>query len=148
MSTLNTKICSKCGQEKPQDQFEPGRNQCRQCRNARRKELRQKHPEKHREDAIKRYEEQKKWLHSLKTQCLICGETEPVCLDFHHKNPNEKDFTIGKHVSRSKENLLMEINKCVCLCANCHRKVHAGIINLQDYLDKSSLDNPQESVTE
>ena len=29
MSTLNTKICSKCGQEKPQDQFEPGRNQCR-----------------------------------------------------------------------------------------------------------------------
>ena len=66
----------------------------------------------------------------MKTQCLICGETEPVCLDFHHKNPNEKDFTIGKRVSRSKDNLLMEINKCVCLCANCHRKVHAGIINL------------------
>ena len=148
MSTLNTKICSKCGQEKPQDQFEPGRNQCRQCRNARRKELRQKHPEKHREEATKRQEEQKKWLYSLKTQCLICGETEPVCLDFHHKDPNEKDFTISKHVSRSKENLLMEINKCVCLCANCHRKVHAGIINLQDYLDKSSLDSPQESVTE
>lgn len=148
MSTLNTKICSKCGQEKPQDQFEPGRNQCRQCRNARRKELRHQHPEQHRKYAIDRQIKQTEWIYSLKTRCLICGESEPVCLDFHHIDPNEKEFTIGKHRNKSKENLLNEINKCVCICANCHRKVHAGIINLQDYLDKSSLDNPQESVTE
>ena len=79
---------------------------------------------------------------------MICGETEPVCLDFHHIDPNEKDFTIGKHRNKSKENLMKEIEKCVCICANCHRKIHAGIINLENYLDKSSLQNPEESVTE
>ena len=47
---------------------------------------------------------------------------------------NEKEFTIGKHQGRSREWLLEEIKKCVCLCSNCHRKIHAGIINLEDYL--------------
>lgn len=145
---METKICSKCGRELPLDRFEPGRNQCRDCRNARRKELRQEHPEKHRQEAAKRQEEQTKWLYSLKKKCLICGETEPVCLDFHHIDPNEKDFTIGKNRNKSKENLMKEIEKCVCVCANCHRKIHAGIINLEDYLDKSSPHNPGESVTE
>jgi len=71
-----------------------------------------------------------------------------VCLDFHHKDPNEKDFTIGKYRNKSKENLLKEIEKCVCVCSNCHRKIHAGIINLKDYLDKSSSQDPEKSVTE
>ena len=131
---MDTKICSKCGRELPLDRFETGRNQCRDCRNARKKELRNINPEKHRQEAIKRQKEQSEWLYSLKTSCIICGESEPVCLDFHHKNPSEKEFTIGKHQTRSKERLLKEIEKCVCLCSNCHRKVHAGIINLEDYL--------------
>ena len=145
---METKICSKCGRELPLDRFESGRNQCRDCRNARRKELRQEHPEKHREEVAKRQEKQTKWLYSLKTKCLICNETEPVCLDFHHIDPNEKDFTISQHRSLGKEKLLAEIKKCVCLCSNCHRKVHAGIINLENYLDKSSSQDPEESVTE
>ena len=45
---METKICSKCGRELPLDRFESGRNQCRDCRNARRKELRDANPEKHR----------------------------------------------------------------------------------------------------
>lgn len=145
---METKICTKCGRELPLERFETGRNQCRDCRNARRKELRQEHPEKHREEAARRQEEQTKWLYSLKTKCLICGETEAVCLDFHHKDPTEKDFTISQHRNKSKENLLKEIEKCVCVCSNCHRKIHAGIINLEDYLNKSSFPNQEKSVTE
>lgn len=132
---METKICSKCGRELPLECFETGRNQCRDCRNARRKELRDANPEKHRQEAAKRQKEQGEWLLSLKTKCIICGETEPVCLDFHHIDPNEKEFTIGKHRNKSKENLLKEINKCVCLCANCHRKIHAGVLHLEDYLN-------------
>lgn len=85
-------------------------------------------------EAKQRQDEQGEWLKSLKTKCIVCNEAEPVCLDFHHINPEEKEFTIGKHRNKSKENLLKEISKCVCLCANCHRKVHAGLINLKDYL--------------
>ena len=51
---METKICSKCGRELPLERFEKDRNQCRDCRNARRKELRQQNPEKHREEATKR----------------------------------------------------------------------------------------------
>lgn len=145
---METKVCSKCGRELPLDKFEKGRNQCRDCRNARRKELRKAHPEKHRMEAKKRQDEQSEWLKTLKTKCIVCNETEPVCLDFHHINPEEKEFTIGKHRSKSKENLLKEISKCVCLCANCHRKIHAGLINLEDYLKQTSLFNPNEGVTE
>lgn len=145
---METKICSKCGRELPLNRFESGRNQCRDCRNARRKELRDANPEKHREESARRQKNQTIWLQSLKKECLICGEKESVCLDFHHIDPKEKSFTIGKHQSLGKEKLLAEIKKCVCLCSNCHRKVHAGIINLKDYLDKSSPQNPEESVTE
>ena len=145
---METKICSKCGRELPLDRFESGRNQCRDCRNARRKELRDANPEKHRKESARRQKEQTAWLQSLKKECLICGEKEPICLDFHHINPEEKSFTIAKHQSSGKEKLLAEIKKCVCLCSNCHRKVHAGIINLEDYLNKSFPQNPEESVTE
>lgn len=64
----------------------------------------------------------------MKTPCIICGE--PFCIDFHHKNPSEKEFTISKKTNLGKDKLLVEIQKCVCLCANCHRKVHAGFTTI------------------
>jgi hypothetical protein len=72
------------------------------------------------------YEEYKSTL-----KCSVCGEDETVCLDFHHRDPNEKEFTIGMvRKNMSFENVKKEIDKCDVLCANCHRKVHAGLIDL------------------
>jgi hypothetical protein len=66
-------------------------------------------------------------------ECKICREKETVCLDLHHLDPEAKDFTVSTKVcSTSWEKLLIEINKCVVLCANCHRKVHAGIVQLEE----------------
>jgi hypothetical protein len=62
--------------------------------------------------------------------CAICGEKEPCCLDFHHLR--DKEFVVSAGVDVSKERLFDEIDKCVVLCANCHRKLHAGIISLED----------------
>lgn len=44
--------------------------------------------------------------------------------DFHHLEPNEKDFTIAKS-RKSFESIKNELDKCVLLCANCHRIRHA-----------------------
>lgn len=58
--------------------------------------------------------------------CTICGEDHPACLDFHHRDPNEKEMEISTALSYgwSKERILVEIEKCDILCSNCHRKLH------------------------
>lgn len=77
--------------------------------------------------------EQIKWFNSLKQQCscIKCGESESICLDFHHTNPKKKKFTIASNITKiSKKEILNEIKKCVVLCSHCHRKLHAGMIEL------------------
>lgn len=65
---------------------------------------------------------------------LSMWRKEFVCLDFHHIDSSQKSFDIGKqfHI-KAIGTIINEIKKCVVLCANCHRKVHAGIIRLEDY---------------
>lgn len=60
-------------------------------------------------------------------KCEICGYDKYVgALDFHHKDPNEKDFTLAdKGHSQSWERVKKEIDKCMLLCSNCHREIHA-----------------------
>ena len=61
--------------------------------------------------------------------CMFCGEKEPCCLDLHHIDPDTKEYAIG-HMVRNfgKDRLMEEIAKCVVICANCHRKLHAGLL--------------------
>jgi hypothetical protein len=57
--------------------------------------------------------------------CWHCSENEPCCLDLHHVG--NKDFTVALSINRVSTDLIWkEIEKCEVLCANCHRKVHAG----------------------
>jgi hypothetical protein len=62
--------------------------------------------------------------------CVKCGETEPICLDFHHIDDNTKEFALSSGKQRSWEKISDELRKCVVLCSNCHRKLHAGLIEL------------------
>lgn len=68
------------------------------------------------------------WFKELKStlSCQNCGENHPACLDFHHRNPEEKDFIVATMVGGTwgKKRILEEISKCDVLCANCHRKLH------------------------
>lgn len=65
------------------------------------------------------------WLNTLKKECVICGEKDPICLDFHHKNPETKVSSVGNMIStHSMKNILAELEKCIVVCANCHRKLH------------------------
>ena len=57
---------------------------------------------------------------------------EPVCIDFHHLDPTTKEATIAQLMVRAVtvEKVQAEIDKCVRVCANCHRKLHANKIQL------------------
>lgn len=57
-------------------------------------------------------------------KCLYCDENHPACLDFHHRNPEEKKFIIASNKCKKRTELLEEARKCNIVCANCHRKIH------------------------
>ena len=60
--------------------------------------------------------------------CERCGCAKWRILEFHHRNPKEKTFTISNRVtSVTLEELAKEIDKCEVLCPNCHREEHVGI---------------------
>lgn len=62
-------------------------------------------------------------------QCFNCGYSKcPAALEFHHKVPEEKDFTISGTKYRRWEAIKTELDKCVLVCANCHREIHAGMV--------------------
>jgi hypothetical protein len=62
-------------------------------------------------------------------RCQICGyERCPEALEFHHLDETGKDFGISdKGYTRSWSRIKQEIEKCLLLCANCHREVHSGL---------------------
>lgn len=64
-------------------------------------------------------------------KCVCCGYSRCIeALEFHHKDPSQKDFSVsGSGATRSWELVKAEIEKCALLCANCHREVHAGLID-------------------
>ncbi len=63
-------------------------------------------------------------------KCIVCNYNRSIdALDFHHLDPSKKEFDISKS-SKSFKNLKEELNKCVILCSNCHRELHAGLITL------------------
>lgn len=70
----------------------------------------------------------KEYVNSIRaTGCVICGEMDREVLDFHHVNPEEKRFTLsGSFANHGMEKVIAEVQKCVVLCANDHRRVHAG----------------------
>jgi hypothetical protein len=60
--------------------------------------------------------------------CLLCGESREPTLDFHHLDPKEKKRRVCSY--RTARTALIEARKCVVLCSNCHRLLHAGTLEL------------------
>lgn len=66
------------------------------------------------------------------SQCEICGYNRyHGALDFHHIDESQKKFGISaKGITRSWNKIQTEIDKCILLCANCHRELHGGMLQL------------------
>lgn len=77
-------------------------------------------------------------------KCKKCGNSKDYLLDFHHRNPEEKegelsDFSKGYNLDKFFE----ELDKCDLLCANCHREFHylhtLNGLSYEDYLNDVPL---------
>lgn len=73
----------------------------------------------------------KQWALEYKgDKCEKCGYNKCIeALDFHHINSEEKDFSLSdRDIKLDWELIKKELDKCILLCANCHREIHAKFI--------------------
>jgi hypothetical protein len=58
-------------------------------------------------------------------KCARCGYNKSLrALQFHHRDPNEKDFMISRPNPRTWEKVKVELDKCDLVCGNCHSEIH------------------------
>ena len=70
----------------------------------------------------------KQWAVEYKGgKCQICGYNKCIeALELHHTNPAEKDFNLSdRNIPLDWEVIKKELDKCILVCANCHREIHA-----------------------
>jgi hypothetical protein len=120
------KICPRCKTKKLLEDFYNRRNKfggsvyCKKCTNNQIKE---------------RQTEYKKKCVDYKGGCCSiknCGYNKCLtALEFHHLDPSKKDFSIGeKKQFCFDESIKKELDKCILVCSNHHREIHAGLIVL------------------
>lgn len=134
---METKRCTKCGKELPLTDFNwrdkktgTRRSECKYC---------------HSDYMKQRYKEKREIIEHLKSQCACakCGDTRGYVLDYHHIDPTTKENTVARLIvgNYRLDKAIQEIEKCVILCANCHREFHHfqtlnPQLTLEDYLQE------------
>ncbi len=130
------KHCTKCNTLKSFDEFAKNKKKkdgyqtsCKSCT----AEYKKTYYSENRESIIKKAATHKRgmrdWLFEYKSKlsCEECGiKVHPIALDFHHIDGKDKEDNIAVMMRSSlgKDKILKEIEKCVPVCANCHRILH------------------------
>lgn len=82
-------------------------------------------PERNNKNWRENRKTKKAWLDAQKTVCCRCQETHPACLEFHHRDPKQKEMLLSLAIARySLDRIKAEVAKCDVVCSNCHRKLH------------------------
>lgn len=136
------KTCIKCHGTKPLEDFNfrDKANKiyqpfCRACSRAAAKQSyqtnRQHYLSKTKERSKSQEIKYNTWKQTL--SCSICDENHSWCIDFHHINSSTKDGTVSSFARRAGgRKFVEELEKCLIVCSNCHRKIHAGSIMIQE----------------
>jgi len=104
-------------------------SKCKECHDS----YSRKHYKKHRKDALKRAYKNKRIQRDRNREnmiqflqgktCKDCPETDIRLFQFHHRDPNEKDYDVSTMLTIfGWKRILKEIAKCDLLCAHCHIK--------------------------
>lgn len=131
-TTIHTKICSECKRELLETNFNYWNKSlgtrmsiCKECEKKRN---------------AKKHEDRKELINTLKScGCCCCDETDVNCLDFHHVEPSQKDFNMSSATNKTVRKILEEASKCIVVCSNCHRKIHAGVLDLHSHINEKQF---------
>lgn len=134
---VRTKICCVCNIEKSVNEFNFKtkknniyQSRCRSCQKIYHDNYylghKQSYAASKERGKLKGYNSDKQlteYINAFKINgCVLCDEKFYGALDFHHIDPKQKDKSVAKMTSRKA--VKKEIEKCVVLCSNCHRKFH------------------------
>lgn len=134
------KVCTKCKIDKSLEQFYNSKDgkykktsKCKLCLDIANKKWDIDNKERSSKYKYERRQNIKKQLFEyLGGKCNICGLVDHIsCYDFHHINPKEKEKEVSYIAGYSLKRAMEEVKKCVLLCAHCHRKLHAGVLEVQ-----------------
>lgn len=136
------KRCKICNIEKNESEFYINSHSsdnlsswCKECQREDKRNHYKNNKEKYQRNQLSITEWFLKYKNNLK--CERCGFSHPAALDFHHKDPTTKKFSIGQLKGvKNKDIIMEEIKKCEVICSNCHRIEHAKHYN--EYLKKEN----------
>lgn len=136
-----TKTCARCKESKILECFNVSKrlkygraSHCKDCSNLFNKESRirtgkQKlYIQNNKQNRDRLRDKYREWKRQC--GCAFCREDEPSCLELHHLDPSKKERSPSDFASISWKGFLAEAIKCIVLCSNCHKKVHAGLIEV------------------
>lgn len=83
-------------------------------------------------EAVKKWRRHTKQMivDSMGGKCQCCGYNSCLeALDLHHIDPSKKEIAFGKIIANPKgwNTIVKELRKCILVCSNCHREIHANI---------------------
>ena len=85
-------------------------------------------------------------LYKMTSVCADCGNGDWRVLEFDHRNPLNKSFTISHAICHGGVGILKlvtEIEKCDVVCANCHKIRHyKNPVNQLIYLVRETRSRP------
>ena len=121
---MKTKFCVQCGASLSGQKQKYCSNRCKQKHHYHR--VKQQTNTYH-SQTIRSLKRKIQLIERMGGCCSKCGYSKNIAaLHFHHRNPNEKDFKLDMRIlsNRRWEAILIESQKCVLLCANCHAEEH------------------------
>jgi hypothetical protein len=129
------KQCGKCGRWLPIDDFHTHdsrwgykKTNCKKCE----QERHRIHYLKHGGQKERRIRTKIEKVDYKGGVCVLCGYDKYVgSLEFHHVNPDEKDHE-KTSIDMSLERCKSELDKCILVCANCHREIHNGFYSKEE----------------
>ena len=87
-------------------------------------------------EAVKKWRQKTKEriVKSLGSKCVCCESESFHTFDIHHLDPMKKEFGFGDIRANPKNwlSIVEELRKCILVCANCHREIHANVRKIPD----------------